>query len=274
VKTKIIYISGAENLDRAAIKMAFDEVRQTLGLDSETLLFGVPLDEETADSSQRTADSADVAEVDNIQPVADAPKPKRARKIKSAASPTENIEQPAPEEQLPERVIPILSVLSGGRVDEPPKEVIEIVEIAEEADETDEMAADEVIEEEFTASLDEDLPADAPKIPQTIEDIFENLTPLPEEKIIECARAAEDDSRSDDLEDDATLNKLAAEFVEVIEAPVSEPVKPSRTSRLKNILPFKKAKKDEPGVLGDLFGWAGIAANDDDVISPGFFAAR
>jgi hypothetical protein len=39
-------------------------------------------------------------------------------------------------------------------------------------------------------------------------------------------------------------------------------------------MPFKKAKRDDGGLMGDLFGWAGIAANDDDFSIPGFFTKK
>jgi hypothetical protein len=239
VQNKIIYISGGEKLDRAAIKIAFDEVRQVLGLGADVLLFGVPLEDKVADCNAQKEESGD----DATPPVS---KPKQARKPKAPEVATEP-------EPVPERVIPILSVLSGGKANNQESEPVPEQPI------------------EWDAALDEDLPTPAPK---TIEEIFENLTPLAEEKIIECPRDDSDDARIQDIDNDATLSKLAAEFVETQSDPIAEPVKQSRTSRLKNILPFKKAKKDETSVLGDLFGWAGIAANDDDAVVPGFFAAR
>ena len=30
-------------------------------------------------------------------------------------------------------------------------------------------------------------------------------------------------------------------------------------------------KREDPGIMGDLFGWAGIAANDEEFTIPGFF---
>ena len=44
-----------------------------------------------------------------------------------------------------------------------------------------------------------------------------------------------------------------------------------RIGKLKNILPFKKVKHNDSGLMGDLFGWAGVAANDDDFAIPEFF---
>ena len=44
MKTKIIYISGNEVFDMADIRAAFEEVRNTLHLGSDTVMFGVPVD--------------------------------------------------------------------------------------------------------------------------------------------------------------------------------------------------------------------------------------
>ena len=48
MKTKIIYISGNEIFDMAEIRAAFEEVRDALGLDKDTVLFGVPVDKDNA----------------------------------------------------------------------------------------------------------------------------------------------------------------------------------------------------------------------------------
>ena len=48
MKTKIVYISGNELFNISDIRAAFEEVRTALGLDSETVLFGVPVDNEDA----------------------------------------------------------------------------------------------------------------------------------------------------------------------------------------------------------------------------------
>ena len=48
MKTKIIYISGNEVFDMAEIRAAFEEVRCALGLDDDTVLFGVPVDKDNA----------------------------------------------------------------------------------------------------------------------------------------------------------------------------------------------------------------------------------
>lgn len=247
MKTKIIYISGGENLDRLTIKAAFDEVRQTLELGDDTLLFGVPLEDEV--TQQAATEQLKSVEI--------------ATEIEKSAEGTEQTLES-------ERVIPILSVLSGGKA-EPVEEVAE--EVAEEiVEETVQI----VSISDFEDALEEDLPLPEQRIPQTIEEIFENLTPLPEEKIIETSRMLNEEASDDKyLDDDATLAMLAAEFVETEkEKPASAGGRSSKIGKLKNILPFKKAKKDESGMLNDLFGWAGIAANEDDAGPSGFFAAR
>lgn len=48
MKTKIIYISGNEVFNMADIRAAFEEVRNTLGLGTDTIMFGVPVDNDDA----------------------------------------------------------------------------------------------------------------------------------------------------------------------------------------------------------------------------------
>ena len=45
MKKKIIYISGADSFNPGEVRAAFEEVRSTLGLDTDTVLFGVPVDD-------------------------------------------------------------------------------------------------------------------------------------------------------------------------------------------------------------------------------------
>ena len=81
-----------------------------------------------------------------------------------------------------------------------------------------------------------------------------------------------DDASDPADETDATLARLATEFAASEDMlPPAQPVQAGKIGKLKNILPFKKAKREDTGLMGDLFGWAGIAANDDDFSIPGFF---
>lgn len=128
-------------------------------------------------------------------------------------------------------------------------------------------------------------------IEHTLEQLLESMTPLRED--IEHERmddnlVSDDTNTDEDIIDDsdldivpdslsdadATLEKLANEFAEHeqdITKPVARSTSQGKIGKLKNILPFKKAKHDDTGLMGDLFGWAGIAANDEDFAIPGFF---
>ncbi|MDR1071941.1 MAG: hypothetical protein LBL21_04850 [Rickettsiales bacterium] len=44
MRTKLVYISGGDNFAPAEIKRALDEIRQTLGLSDDIVLFGLPVD--------------------------------------------------------------------------------------------------------------------------------------------------------------------------------------------------------------------------------------
>lgn len=125
---------------------------------------------------------------------------------------------------------------------------------------------------------------DAPSAPieKTLEQLLESMTPLREDMESESnietnevpEQLPESDTNTDDS--DATLEQLAAEFAEnqdkIPDTPKND--NHSKIGKLKNILPFKKAKREDTGLMGDLFGWAGIAANDDDFSIPGFFTTK
>ena len=66
MKTKIIYISGNEVFEMSEIRAAFNSVRAALGLDKDTILFGVPVDSDTALTG---ADNVDAPMVDVVEPV-------------------------------------------------------------------------------------------------------------------------------------------------------------------------------------------------------------
>lgn len=351
MKTKIIYISGNEVFDMADIRAAFDEVRSTLGLGKDTVMFGVPVDSDDALATSKAADTNVVTEattpqeempietqtviestiVDDIEESTQkTTKEAPAEKIvepevkaepeiknikKSAAKKTrtrtkEKISEPAAEIEQPknadeEKIIPILSILAAKKetiedeagnntVIEP--EVVE--EIPEESDEEEISEVHEIadinISEEFSpedAQIDEThshaiadmITDDAPEAPveKTLEQLLESMTPLREDVIEDTEDFIDDDNLSiEEAEDavaeddtDATLEQLAAEFAENQDKIPAQPKieNHSKIGKLKNILPFKKAKRDDSGLMGDLFGWAGVAANDDDFAIPGFF---
>lgn len=351
MKTKIIYISGNEVFDMADIRAAFDEVRSTLRLGKDTVMFGVPVDSDDALATSKAADTNVVTEattpqeempietqivtestiVDDIEESTQKiteetpaekivePEVKAEPEIKnikkSAAKKTrtrtkEKISEPAAEIEQPknadeEKIIPILSILAAKKetiedeadnntVIEP--EVVE--EIPEESDEEEISEVHEIadinISEEFSpedAQIDEThshaiadmITDDAPEAPveKTLEQLLESMTPLREDVIEDTEDFIDDDNLSiEEAEDavaeddtDATLEQLAAEFAENQDKIPAQPKieNHSKIGKLKNILPFKKAKRDDSGLMGDLFGWAGVAANDDDFAIPGFF---
>ena len=281
MKTKIIYISGNELFDMADIRSAFDEVRAALSLGSDTVLFGVPVDNDDALDKP-------IAE-QNVEPIA----PKRTKKSAKVVPITDAIshqEEPQPmPEPVPEKqesVVSILSVL-GTKSEEtiPDQEPIQdTTEIQPDAQEEPETIIDTPLgdTESVTISeiIDEEIPTTEPE--KTLEELLESMTPLGEdaekkqepvddtEEVI-SSESVEPEKTEDDT--DITLEKLATEFVEnqdKIDTPAKTTTR-GKIGKLKNILPFKKAKHEESGLMGDLFGWAGVAANDDDFTIPGFF---
>ena len=312
MKTKIIYISGSETFEMSKIRAAFEEVRETLGLDKDTVLFGVPVDADCALAQQPEQDTVApvieqtieaVAEPENIPEVIDTidtTEPEIQTPTESSIT-EETITETADEEST---VVPILSVL--GIQDEPTdtetmtenheeEEVVvaetftepETVEAATEesvqaviVDIEHEMPADEVMPEKI--SLDDVADEEAPitETEKTLEQLLESMTPLRED--VETHSNEQDSVESETMVDldtddtDATLAQLASEFAQnedkIAPAPKAETT--GKIGKLKNILPFKKAKRDDSGLMGDLFGWAGIAANDEDFTIPGFFTQK
>lgn len=121
---------------------------------------------------------------------------------------------------------------------------------------------------------------------KTLEQLLEKMTPLgedhsdeipsPFDPIPESSHDIQMDDTPLELDaTDATLNQLAAEFAQNADKISDDDSNLSngrgKIGKLKNILPFKKARREDPGIMGDLFGWAGIAANDDEISIPGFF---
>ena len=325
MKTKIIYISGNEVFEMSEIRAAFDSVRAALGLDNDTILFGVPVD---SDNALACADNAPAPVVDvtepvvvdavvapevhepDIEPIAEPmveiePEPVAVEIEPVSAPVVETVVEPVAENE-PEPVIPILSILSAGDdVREPDSEpmvepvatviaepIVDTVEpVVAPEPETAETAVisdisidaelsapvnsnDDVVE---TVSIGDMITDDAPVAPmeKTLEQLLESMTPLRED-IQPDTTAKPDDMPVDTFDSDdpdATLAQLATEFVDTQDKiPVTQKTSGAgKIGKLKNILPFKKAKRDDNGLMGDLFGWAGIAANDEDFSIPGFF---
>lgn len=322
MKKKIVYISGAESFNIEDVRAAFDEVRSTLKLDSDTLLFGVPVEEFVSDAvsvsanmSDSVTDTPNLTTVDeklvdeevvnNTEFVPETPKKQRKNTKKEKVidldkAPKETVE---PMETV-QGAVPILSVLAPNMseresepeqnseetddfmtedddviemddVDELPQDVqeselqeVEIKAVETSDDDIPEMECDEDIEQEDVADMiNDEMPADDTE--KTLETLLETMEPLREDVQPEI-KSVEFDA---DNQSDTTLESLASEFVENQDnfLPQKKNNQRSKIGKLKNILPFKKMKREDPGIMGDLFGWAGIAANDEDFAMPGFF---
>ncbi len=359
MKTKIIYISGNEVFEMAEIRAAFDEVRAALNLDNDTILFGVPVDKESAlnvpvtdithdavlDAAPASDDITAAPEIEDV-PVPEKKVKRPSRRAAAAEKETTTVEvvsavaveepeNPAePEiettniEDAPEMVaedvapvIPILSVLGAKAIEaepvpimddaEPetietpivdeevvaPVEIDAISEIAAtptiEAIETVSVTAiDEpaVIEAEPVDDIDSKITDNTPAVSaeKTLEQLLESMTPLREDiaeefqttdDTVEDADASKETVEENpepaiiDIDDsDATLAKLADEFAKTQDSlPMPNSGSRGRIGKLKTIIPFKR-KQEDTGLMSDLFGWAGVAANDDEVSLPSFFA--
>ena len=277
MKKKIIYISGADSFNPGEVRAAFEEVRSTLGLDTDTVLFGVPVDDLIAMEPVVATDSVETPAPEVIkEPVQPVAKPKKTAKVKKEKPVEKIIEEPVAEKPTTAPVVPILSVLGGGEEPAPATETT----VQEVVAETVTVETDEMPEFDDIGDIDEMLKDDAPDATheKTLEELLETMTPLredvhpDEEPVVETPEQPAVGAES--LDDaDATLASLATEFVDVQDKVPTFKKSPERgkISKLKNILPFKKKKHDDTGIMGDLFGWAGVAANDEDFSIPGFF---
>lgn len=314
MKTKIIYISGNEVFEMAQIRAAFEEVRNALGLDNDTILFGVPVDKDNAMTDSVSNVAIDAVE-NTTEPVVEEIHKEVIEEIIEQTPEIINPEIPDPdiieseqidtnddiveeeptviEEDKQDTVIPILSVLSGNAeetVSETTQTPVapeqtenahpeEPVEPIQDVDETDTLQVS--IEDIVT----DDMPVAEHN--KTLEELLESMTPLGEDVVQDIVEAQENEITPDDMENsdfsvsmtddmadtDATLAQLANEFAQTQDKIPDTPKSSGngKIGKLKNILPFKKAKRDDSGLMGDLFGWAGIAANDEEFSIPGFF---
>ena len=309
MKTKIIYISGNEVFDMADIRAAFEEVRKTLNLDKTTVMFGVPVDTDDAglmsDERQKTVNVPETI-VENIpdsepiietteeiehpeitqeiivetvsEPVVEVAPKKRGRQRKE-----EIIDEPVAKENEPtdsdEKIVPILSVLSTKSEPEQIEEDV-LPEPAEIEDVEEVEIISEISEEKTEDDVDEETINDT-NVSQESEDddeadlekLLSAMTPLAEDVLSEDKKEiSAEPEYNDDISVDAPLEQLATEFAETQDKISSGNKSSSRSKigKLRNILPFKQSKHKDQG-LGDLFGWAGVAANDEDFSVPGFF---
>ena len=311
MKTKIIYISGSETFDVRDIRAAFEEVRGALNLDKTTVLFGVPVDAndagfatQTTQKSQPVAEIhtdkiieepvtttviettteilSDVADMDEEnESVKEQPIKKRGRPRKTPIidtdkeTDTETDVKSAESIEDDEKVIPILSVLSTKNDADDEENTDKIDDPTDATDETSIEIIPEMEETEDDIPTDENEEIDDDE--GGLEKLLSAMQPLQEDMdeelpVVESVTETEQDAT--DISVDATLEQLASEFAENQDKIASETKTSSRSKigKLRNILPFKQSKHKDQG-LGDLFGWAGVAANDEEFSVPGFFTS-
>ena len=291
MKTKIIYISGSEIFNITDIRSAFEEVRNALQLDKDTVLFGVPVDTDDAGFGTPTPTEQDI-QLEPIETTSNLESNQDAVEIKETAEPlvvqepekrkrsrknterTQNTKEP---EENTDKVVPILSVLSTKDDDISDVENVD-TKIDQETvlPKTDEIVENDIKQENDVLTEIDAEPATENFGEPDLEKLLSAMTPLQEDvleeqqTVIETIKKTTEDNQTEDV--DATLEQLATEFAETQDKILSETKSSSRSKigKLRNILPFKQSKHKDQGI-GDLFGWAGVAANDEEFSVPGFF---
>lgn len=293
----------------ADIRSAFEEVRNALNLDQDTVLFGVPVDKEddgfgTSETTEIATDietpeeleepaepeiqSEIVVEEEHVAEPEIKPVEKKRKTSRKKTVITEEIEETTEEPVAEstdieeEKIVPILSVLSTDaepETEEPEDSTqtesdIEIIE--DIASETSEEIEPEEETNQEPESLDTELPEPQPEEDAAdLEKLLSAITPLQEDFMEEkepvVTMEKPDSNETENI--DATLEQLASEYV-ANQDKIKQEAKSntrSKIGKLRNILPFKQSKNKDSQGLDNLFGWAGLAANDEDFSVPGFF---
>ena len=311
MKTKIIYISGNEVFDMRDIRAAFEEVRNALNLDKQTVLFGVPVDADDAgimnknetiqqndeiietvveNIPETNEDEINIPEIIAEEEIPETPVEEETTVIKEQEKPaqkkrgrprkeeiimdTDSQETPTTEDIQPteeEKTIPILSVLSADDTNQEQIESVETTDVREEIDIIPEISNEKTEENIDTTTSITDT-EDQDSEPD-LEKLLSEMTPLQEDVVDEKLEKniVSSENESDDVSVDATLEQLATEFAET-----QDKIHETKTSTRSRIGKLRnilpfKQSKHKDPGIGDLFEWGGIAANDEDFSVPGFF---
>lgn len=255
MKTKIIYICGGESCDIADIRSAFNQVKSTLGLDKETILFGVPietgLEEINLDKTAEKEGNFFEESPEDINNVFYEDK--------------EIIEEQTDKEE--EKVIPILSVLSPKEQeydkDEDLQEAIEIKDTDEEEIETEEITEEIELDE---ISSQEELVVEEENVPTSLKELFKTVPSLDEFSDNDTIDVVKEDSEileEDNITTDKVIELLTKEYMEK-QKEIENSIEPANKKSLLN--GFRKPRKKQPSF--DLFRWAGFPANEEDYNRP------
>lgn len=311
MKKKIIYISGAEVFDIDDVRAAFEEVRSALKLSQDTILFGVPVDvenvcEQPVDTpilaEDCVVDEPECSDEDDC--VCDTVEDETSDFVDESTEESTDSDDQTPEEsdvveEISEEILdtepeqditetdvlennsetksdfaaPILSVLMAktNKESEQQDESIRETDMVAGDKEPDTVIVNTGIDN-ISEMINDDMPVTQTE--KTLEELLESMTPLQEDVQAESEKMDEPEvPQAKTNEIDITLENLASEFAENQDklVPQKKTSERGKIGKLKNILPFKKTKRDDSGIMGDLFGWAGVAANDDDFSMPGFF---
>lgn len=251
-----------------------------------------PVDTESTSTIETPID--DVVDIQqDIVEVEPKAKPKRAKKkvveihpeIEEIVEPEPQIDITEPDNKPDDAIIPILSVLGGEKTTEPEPVLNDtnlqndIIDAFDETYEPKEIKTHTTPISFDVADIDDEIPTVEPE-PTKIINTNEEDDSL--EKLLQSVQSLHEDKDETIIEPvatnldetDLTLEKLANEFVENQDKIVNttkSSARGGRIGKLKNILPFKKVKHNDSGLMGDLFGWAGVAANDEEFGIPDFF---
>lgn len=314
MKRKLIYISGSEVFDLDDIRDTFNQVRKDLKLGSDTILFGIPVDEVNKDINSATdkdyvsdVTTAVSAPQDNridmvVEPILDTPPEFIESNTENAqdAESTQVLEQDDADlqpvlletsDEADNDVVPILSVLGTGikNVVAPQADAQDVVLDVQSDDvvfETSDTNYDDEQVEMLNTNennvqndilneiITDEIPNDNAE--QSLEQLLESMTPLEQDDILTSDSLVTSSLNANDIifndDTDATLEYMANEFSHTSLPPEQKTENRGKIGKLKNILPFHKKKDSTSGMISDLFGWADVAANDDDFNMPGFFS--
>ncbi len=263
--------------------------------DSDIEIDIVPEIEETDSVEITTPETADDAEPDSVVPILSILASGTASDDETQDTQNEEIidesefvdvepdydePQVAPEYDEPQTIS-----VDADDDDAPINIVVETTTITEQDD-----MGDITTIEKTTVSVDDFITNEVPS-EKTIEDLLESTSPLyadfdengeipADTDTTEVPDVAPPDANTTDP-DDATLEKLATEMVsqlaETTPAPKSTTTvqKQGRLGKFKNVIGLSsKRSSGDSGFMADLFGWAGVAANDDSFAMPDFFPTK
>ena len=212
MQTKVVYISGGEGASPSGIKSALDEIRKTLDLPADVVLFGVPADllskgaEKAATVVAPVAASADVKDFKVLQ----FPEAKKKSILNVIKNPEQENKKVAREEEI--------------------------------------VPPDGLFPDVGDFAVDEPGPVDSAV--RSITDLMGEMPGM------------------DD--DEPKKQNIVEEFGDFLS---KEAAKPTESKKIeKTPRPFGRKGRGPLNLLGDLFSYAGMAANDDvqDFVLPDF----